>query len=93
MNQTQSKMAVGHIKLESPENTEEMVKEKLQRVNELGEVVKCSFDPMTMDDIADIFPENVRNAGHKPITQTDVSTTTVGIQTSECHNSVLQSEF
>ena len=31
MNQTQSKMAVGHIKLESPENTEEMVKEKLQR--------------------------------------------------------------
>ena len=86
-------MAVGHIKLESPENTEEMVKEKLQRVNELGEVVKCSFDPMTMDDIADIFPENVRNAGHKPITQTDVSTTTVGIQTSECHNSVLQSEF
>ena len=36
MNQTQSKMAVGHIKLESPENTEEMVKEKLQRVNEPG---------------------------------------------------------
>ena len=85
MNQTQSKMAVGHIKLESPENTEEMVKEKLQRVNEPGEVVKCLFDPLTMD-IADNFPENVRNAGHKPITQTDVSTTTVGIQTSECHN-------
>ena len=86
-------MAVGHIKLESPENTEEMVKEKLQRVNEPGEVVKCLFDPMTMD-IADNFPENVRNAGHKPIlTQTDVSTTTVGIQTSECHNSMLQSEF
>jgi hypothetical protein len=39
-------MAVGHIKLESPENTEEMVKEKLQRVNEPGEVVKCLFDPM-----------------------------------------------
>ena len=88
-------MAVGHIKLESPENTEEMVKEKLQRVNEPGEVVKCLFDPMTMDDIADNFPENVRNAGHKPITvitQTDVSTTTVGIQTNECHNSMLQSE-
>jgi hypothetical protein len=53
---------------------------------------------MTMDDIADNFPENVRNAGHKPITvitvtQTDVSTTTVGIQTNECHNSMLQSEF
>ena len=60
-------MAVGHIKLESPENTEEMVKEKLQRVNEPGEVVKCLFDPMTMDDIADNFPENLRNAGHKPI--------------------------
>ena len=87
-------MAVGHINLlESPENTEEMVKEKLQRVNEPGEVVKCLFDPMTMD-IADNFPENVRNAGHKPITQTDVSTTTVGgIQTSECHNSMFQSEF
>jgi hypothetical protein len=67
-------MAVGHIKLESPENTEEMAKEKLQRVNEPGEVVKCLFDPMTMDDIADNFPENVRNVGHKPITQTDVST-------------------
>ena len=64
MNQTQSKMAVGHIKLESSENTEEMVKEKLQRVNEPGEVVKCLFDPMTMDDIADNFPENLRNAGH-----------------------------
>ena len=89
-------MAVGHIKLESPENTEEMVKEKLQRVNAPGEVVKCLFDPMTMDDIADNFLENVRNAGHKPITvitQTDVSTTTVGIQTNECHNSMLQSEF
>ena len=61
-------MAVGHIKLESPENTEEMVKEKLQRVNEPGEVVKCLFDPMTMDDIVDNFPENVRNVGHKPIT-------------------------
>ena len=33
------------------ENTEEMVKEKLQRVNEPGVVVKCLFDPMTMDDI------------------------------------------
>ena len=87
-------MAVGHIKMESPENTEEMVKEKLQRVNEPGVVVKCLFDPMTMDDIADNFPENLRNAGHiKPITQTDVSTTTVGIQTSECRNSMLQSEF
>ena len=48
---------------------------------------------MTMDDIVDNFPENLRNARHKPITQTDVSTTTVGIQTSECHNSMLQSEF
>ena len=79
MNQTQSKMAVGHIKLESPENTEEMVKgvkEKLQRVNEPGVVVKCLFDPMTMDDIADNFPENLRNAGHKPITQTDILSTT-----------------
>jgi hypothetical protein len=72
-------MAIGHIKLESPENTEEMVKEKLQRVNEPGEVVKCLFDPVTMDDIADNFPENLRNAGHKPITQTDVSTTTVAL--------------
>jgi hypothetical protein len=36
-------MAVGHIKLESPENTEEMGKEKLQRVNEPGVVVKCLF--------------------------------------------------
>jgi hypothetical protein len=87
-------MAFGNIKLESPENTEEMVKEKLQRVNEPGVVVKCLFDPMTMDDIADNFPENLRNASHiKPITQTDVSTTTVGIQTSECNNSMLQSEF
>ena len=66
MNQTQSKMAVGHIKLESPENTVEMVKEKLQRVNEPGEVVKCLFGPMTMDDIADNFPENLRNASHEP---------------------------
>ena len=41
-----------------------MVKEKLQRVNEPGVVVKCLFDPMTMDDIADNLPENVRNAGH-----------------------------
>ena len=102
MNRMQSKMAVSHIKLETRvaerrkrmhENTEEVVKEKLQRVNEPGVVVKCLFDPMTMDDIADNFPENLRNAGHKPITQTDVSTTTVGIQTSECHNSMLQSEF
>jgi hypothetical protein len=36
------------------ENAEEMVKEKLQRVNEPGVVVKCLFDPMTMDDIEDI---------------------------------------
>jgi hypothetical protein len=51
-------MAVGHINLlESPENTEEMVKEKLQRVNEPDVVVKCLFDPMTnMDDIADNLP-------------------------------------
>ena len=27
------------------------------------------------------------------LTQTDVSTTTVGIQTSECHNFMLQSDF
>jgi hypothetical protein len=40
-----------------------MVKKKLQRVNELDVVVKCLFDPRTMDDIADNLPENVRNAG------------------------------
>ena len=75
------------------ENTEEMVKDKLQRVNEPGVVVKCLFDPMTMDaemddieDIAENLPENLRNA----ITQTEVSSTTVGIQTSESHNSMLQ---
>jgi hypothetical protein len=72
------------------ENTEEMVKEKLQRVNEPGVAVKCLFDPMTMDaemddieDIAENLPENLRNA----ITQTEVSSTTVGIQTSESHKS------
>ena len=59
-------MTVGHIKLESPENTEEMVKEKLQRVNEPGEVVKCLFDPMTMDDIADNFPENFETPAISP---------------------------
>jgi hypothetical protein len=44
-----------------------------------------------MDDIEDIaenLPENLRNA----ITQTEVSSTTVGIQTSESHNSMLQPE-
>ena len=46
------------------ESTEEMVKEKSQRVNEPGVVVKCLFDPITMDDIADNLPENVRTAGH-----------------------------
>jgi hypothetical protein len=50
------------------ENAEEMVKEKLQRVNEPGVVVKCLFDPMTMDDIEDIAEnftaENLRNASH-----------------------------
>jgi hypothetical protein len=61
-----------------------MVKKKLQRVNEPDVVVKCLFDPMTMDDIADNSPA---------ILQTDISTTTVGIQTSECHNSMLQSKF
>ena len=78
------------------ENAEElMVKEKLQRVNEPGVVVKCLFDPMTVDakmddieDIAENLPENLRNA----ITQTEVSSTTVGIQTSESHNSMLQPE-
>ena len=72
-----------------------MVKEKLQRVNEPGVVVKCVFDRMTVDaemddikDIAENLPENLRNA----ITQTEVSNTTVGIQTSELHNSMLQPE-
>jgi hypothetical protein len=72
----QSKMAVSHIKLETRvaerrkrmhENTEEVVKEKLQRVNEPGVVVKCLFDPTTMDDIeyiAENLPENLRNDGH-----------------------------
>ena len=75
-----------------PENAEElMVKEKLQRVNKPGVVVNCLFDPMTMDgemDDIENLPENLRNA----ITQTEVSSTTVGIQTSESHNSMLQPE-
>ena len=77
------------------ESTAEMVREKLQRVNEPGVVVKCLFDSTTMDaemdDIEDIpenSPDNLRNA----MTQTDISTTTVGIQTSEIlHNQTKES--
>ena len=73
-------------------DTAEMVTEKLKRVNEPGETVKClpfDFCDAEMDDIEDIpesLPDHLRNA----ITQTGSSTTTVGTQTCESHNSMLQ---
>ncbi|XP_022807135.1 uncharacterized protein LOC111344188 [Stylophora pistillata] len=77
------------------ESTEEMAKEKSKRVNEPGVCVKYLFQSTTtdveMDDIEDLaenLPDNLRNA----VTQTAVSTTTVGIQTSETHNCMLQTE-
>lgn len=58
--------------------------------------VECLFDPMTMDaevddieDIAQNVPENVRNA----MTQTEVSTTTVGIQTKEIQSKPCSPDF
>lgn len=73
--------------------TDEMVAEKLQKVNEPGVVVKCLFDSMNsemvdIEDITENLPENLRNA----ITQTHISTTTVGTQTSESRNSMLHPE-
>ena len=75
--------------------TDEIVAEKLQKVDEPGVVVKSLFDSTMMDsemvdieDIAENLPYNLSHA----MTQTKFSTSTAATQTSESYNIMLQPE-
>ena len=75
--------------------TDEIVAEKLQKVDEPGVVVKSLFDSTIMDsdmvDIEDIAENLSYNLSHA-MTQTKFSTSTAATQTSESYNIMLQPE-